>query len=403
MTEENERIIKAEKLYKVIFILQIPVAPVLLALVYLIKGETDTTKLISVCLFAFIISFIHCATQFKGLEGFLYDNKLHPLRELVCFICFETVCVFGGLLPEFTLPISGMSLIFLHVTSPLSAVASAVLFTISAMLSSGDYGLYCVYYLVCTFWLFVLLDTLKGKRGLISAITTFVMLRVAFFCVISVMMGRIGEPEILFAVFFGLVADIVTIMVGIFRIRRRLVNRARDVFYEINDPEHSLLLKLKEEDKYEYLRAIHTAHLSFICAKRLDINRDYTRALGFYHRIGAIRGKNDNLGLKSVSILTQNKFPLSVVKLVREYSDIGVNELSKECVVVILCDEVVHSIMDKFKNDPEWDKNTEKVIDDIFKEKFDSDIFRRADVSFREWDDIRGILKKEKLYYDLLR
>ena len=50
-----------------------------------------------------------------------------------------------------------------------------------------------------------------------------------------------------------------------------VIHRYRDRYMDLNDPEFPLLVQLKEYDKAEYYRAIHTAYLGDRIAKRLGI------------------------------------------------------------------------------------------------------------------------------------
>ena len=45
----------------------------------------------------------------------------------------------------------------------------------------------------------------------------------------------------------------------------------------------------------------------------------------------------------------------------------------------------------------------DQLIDKIFDKKEDEGELKNCDVTFREYDQMRKILKKEKLYYDFLR
>ena len=47
--------------------------------------------------------------------------------------------------------------------------------------------------------------------------------------------------------------------------------------------------------------------------------------------------------------------------------------------------------------------NYDDLIEGIFKKKMDAGELKDYDITFREYDTIRRILKREKLYYDFLR
>ena len=59
--------------------------------------------------------------------------------------------------------------------------------------------------------------------------------------------------------------------------------------------------------------------------------------------------------------------------------------------------------MELFKYNKELKLDYDKMIDNILDKKIDTGELLNYDVSYRQYDQIRKILKKEKLYYDFLR
>lgn len=180
-----------------------------------------------------------------------------------------------------------------------------------------------------------------------------------------------------------------------------VVHRIRDRYMEINDPECILLTKLKEQSKDEYFHAIHTAYLCDRIAKKLNLNDCATKACGYYHRIGIIKGSNSWDNIQSICI--ENNFPKSVISILGEYVDKKKPIMSKETVVLLFSDTIVSSIMYLFSKDEKAILDYEKLIDTVFTKKMESSILNYSEISISDLRIMRETFIEEKLYYDFLR
>ena len=171
---------------------------------------------------------------------------------------------------------------------------------------------------------------------------------------------------------------------------------------EINDPEFPLLVSLKEKDKDEYFRAIHTAYLAERIALGLSFNARAAKTCSYYHRIGAPEGKLKWDEIKH--FYEENNFPTEAVELLHEYIEPAKGSVkSKESLAVMLSETVIASIMYLLKKDKDIKIDYDKLIDSVLDKKMKEGQLKDFDVTFREFDAIGKILKKEKLYYDFLR
>ena len=151
----------------------------------------------------------------------------------------------------------------------------------------------------------------------------------------------------------------------------------------------------------EYFHAVHTAYLCEKTAKKLNLNDALSKACGYYHRIGLIRGENS--WEKVRDILQANNFPWEVERILQEYLDEREKIVSKETVVLFFCDTVASSISYLFSKDAKIELNYYQIISAILDKKMESGLIASSDISFKEIEEIKNTLAEEKNYYDFLR
>lgn len=180
-----------------------------------------------------------------------------------------------------------------------------------------------------------------------------------------------------------------------------VVNRYRDKYMEINDPECPVLVELKNKSMQEYYQAIHTAYLSDKLAKRLRLNDAATKTCGYYHKIGILKGSNswDTI----LEVCQEFRFPPDAVTLLKEYTDKNTSLRSKEAVAVFFADTLVASILYLFSKNPKVQPNYDQLIEAIFQKKQDSGFLDQSQITMGEMKEMKKLLMEEKLYYDFLR
>ena len=143
-----------------------------------------------------------------------------------------------------------------------------------------------------------------------------------------------------------------------------VLRRSNDMYMEINDPEFPLLVSLKEKNKDEYYRAIHTAYLAERIALGLGLNSRAAKTCSYYHRIGAPEGKTKWDDIKHY--YDENNVPLEAKELLHEYTDSKKGSIrSKESLAVMLSETVIASIMYLLKKDKEVKIDYDKLIDSV--------------------------------------
>gem|GEM_PF-4540011 len=330
-----------------------------------------------------------------------YGNSTHPVRNAICFFALCLIALSTGFLPEFAVPLSSACFIYMVLTSLKTGLSHALLFTTMAMCSLGEGSWFFIYYFLGTLILCYMYSRAEDFERMVLPACVFALYRVVLFVFICLSLNTGLTPQLIIAAAGGLIAELVVILIGVYRLRQDVVNRLKLKLSEICDPEYRLLKELREESREEFFRAVHTAYLCNLCAKKTGADTMLTRALGYFHRIGVLRGDNMNIAQKTLSIALENSFEPELVGLIREYWEISAHKLSKEASIAILCDDVVHTIMDRFTTSNNVNYNN--IISETMEFYTQYKRFSISDLSLKDIGDIEKCLKGEKLYYDFLR
>jgi hypothetical protein len=181
-----------------------------------------------------------------------------------------------------------------------------------------------------------------------------------------------------------------------------VVRKSNDRYMEINDTEFALLSRLREEKKDEYFRAIHTAYLAERIAIGLGLNVRAVKNCSYYHRIGSLEGKTSWEDVKH--FYEENRFPDEAVIFLHEYIEPAKGEVrSTESLAVNVSETFISALMELFKNNKDQVVNYDSMIDSTLDKKIENRELLNYNVSYRQYEQIRKILKKERLYYDFLR
>ena len=122
----------------------------------------------------------------------------------------------------------------------------------------------------------------------------------------------------------------------------RIISR-NDLFYSnISDPDHELLLSLKDIDEGAYYHAVHTAYLADKAARCIQADHALAKALGYYHRIGLIQGKDTIQN--TLTVAATYHFPAPLRRVMKEYGIKHTATVSREAAIVQICDALVSSL-----------------------------------------------------------
>lgn len=335
-------------------------------------------------------------------ESFLYDNDEHLWRFVVIYLLS-----FGGSVLFPIIPAGGWPYLVIFVglmffsNRMIGLSAGCVLLMITVLIEGNGIVSFLNYFI-------------SGLVGILVFSYIYESFKIWFPLMISLMIqavcllvqelllaeGAMSIRELLVPA-LNLLFCLILLLLLLKYFSASLVYRNRDLYMEINDPEHPILVELKSFSKEEYYHAIHTAYLCDRIGKHLGLQDRVIKACGYYHRIGVLKGENNWENLQV--ILKEQNFPEEVQSVLREYMDDAERVISKEAVVLMICDSLVSSISYLFSQEPSAQLEYSPIINLVLKETIESGKINHSAVSFGEIQKIRRILLKEQLYYEFLR
>ena len=312
-------------------------------------------------------------------------------------------CLFSFVPNEFWPYMSLIVIMALMSNAEIGMIAGVSFVTISVMLEeSGSYGELFMYVLAGAVAVALFRDL---KENTSIGLPTFIALLMQGVLLIAfnvLFQNRTLSFNLLIIPILNLMVNLIILLIFLNMFGVYVIRKSNDMYMEINDTEYHLLAELKAKDKDEYFRAIHTGYLAERVSLGLGFNDRAVKTCAYYHRIGVLNGS-----LKWADVehyYTENNFPIEAVEYLHEYLEPAKGKSkSKEALTVQLCETVIASIMYLIKQNKDAKIDYDKLIDGLFDEKEKDGELKDFDVTFREYDQMRKILKKEKLYYDFLR
>lgn len=340
----------------------------------------------------------------RGPEGFSYDNYYRKMRFIVVFAGMVVLSCVLSLVPnEFWPYMSLFVILALFSNSEIGMIAGISFTTISVMLEeNGSFGELFMYVLAGAVAIALFRDLKENTTIGLPVFISLLMQAVLIIAYNVLFQNRTFSISILILPILNLMLDLIILLVFLNMFGVYVIRKSNDMYMEINDPSYPLLVRLKEKDKDEYFRAIHTGYLAERIALGLGFNDRAVKSCAYYHRIGVLDG-----GLKWSDVehyYVDNNFPIEAVEFLHEYIEPPKGCVkSKEALAVQLSETVIASIMYLIKQNKDAKIDYDKLIDNLFDKKESSGELKDYAVTFMEYDRMRAILKKEKLYYDFLR
>lgn len=340
----------------------------------------------------------------RGKEGFSYDNFDHKGRFMILYVIGLVFSLVVSLVPNEFWPYMALFVaLSLFSNSEIGMISGVGFVTISVMLEeSGNIGELFMYVLAGAVAIALFRD-LKENTAIGFPTAISLMMQALLLIAFNVLfLNRTLSINVLLLPILNLMINLVILIVLLNMFGVYVIRRSNDMYMEINDPEYPLLAALKESNKDEYYRAIHTAYMAERVALGLGFNARAVKACSYYHRIGIPEGKSTWDEVKHY--YTDNKFPLEAIDFLHEYIEPKKGQVrSKEALTVSLGETMITSAMSLIKENKDAKIDYDRMIDGILNKKYDSGELKDYNVTFREFDQMKKIFKKEKLYYDFLR
>ncbi len=337
-------------------------------------------------------------------RSFSYDNYDRPMRFILGYIASLIAAV---VLPLVSWEIWPYLVIFvllgLFSNETIGLYSGAMLCALSVLLenngSPSEFMLYLIVGIVALSLIRELTEHTHIGLSLFICLTLQMVLVIAFGVLFS---NKSLSPEMFVMPGVNLVICLMLLLLVLNMFGVYVIRGTKDRYMDVNDTEFPLLVELKEKNKDEYMRAIHTAYLAERIALDLKLNARAVKSMAYYHRIGIANGLKTWEEVEQ--LLEKNQFPEEGMGYLKEYIESKPGERrSKEYTVINMSETVIASVMYLFAKDNKAALNVDTLVDQIFANKMEDPAFHNNDISLYELERMKAIMKKERLYYDFLR
>ena len=340
----------------------------------------------------------------RGKEAMSYDNSYRKNRFVLVYIAMIILSCLFSLVPNAFWPYMSLFVILALFSNTEIGLVSGIGFVIITVMleENGDVGELFMYVIAGVVAIALFRD-LKENTSIGFPVFISLLMQAVLLMAFNVMFqNRTFSVNILILPILNLMLNLIILLVFLNMFGVYVIRKSNDVYMDINDAEYPLLVSLKEKDKDEYFRAIHTAYLAERIAMGLGYNARAIKTCSYYHRIGILDGSLKWSDMEHYYL--ENNFPEEAVEFLHEYLEPAKGKAkSKEALAVQLSETVIASIMYLVRRNKEVKIDYDKLIDDLLDKKEKDGELKNFDITFYEYDQMRKILKKEKLYYDFLR
>ena len=334
----------------------------------------------------------------------IFDNALNTWRFYAFFLSGILICAFFPLISEYGRPFLVFFVALTMVSDEVSALsAGSSLLILCELLSKESSFVFFIEFFVPALLSVMLFSTVGEEFRILIPMAVSLFAQFVCLCLVSVLFtNRTFGFDLFFIPFVNILVCVILILIILKVLSFTFVYKKDDRYMDILDPEFELLSNLKNYSKEEYDHSIYTAVLCSKLALKMGLDDKLTKALGFYHRIGLLRGENS--WENASGLMSEYQIPEEVIDLLKEYhysKDEGIR--SRNTAVLIIAETVISSVSYLFSKDKDANINYEKLIDTIIDKKIDSGIFSDSKLTFEDINIIKKTLCEEKLFYDFLR
>ena len=344
--------------------------------------------------------FIVLLSRFREENNLDYNNYYHPLRFFIVYLLCLTVSVACGFLPGAGWPYLVVYVSLCLFSNTLIGLSSATLMLLISVLLSGCGIEIFVMYFVCGLAGAVLFKGVSDtyKVG-VPLFISLLFLLTAQTATVVLYANETLKPELFLIPFMNIIISLILLLIILKGFYSTVIYLYRDKYMEINDPECPLFIELKEHSKDEYYLAMHTAYFCERIAKKLDLDAEAAKTVGYYHRIGVLLEKNE--WEQVLEKIAPYEFPPKAVDILKEYIDNNTVMKQKETAVLLMSNAVISSILYLHAHN-KGELNYDQIIDAVFKTKLDGAVLHNNDITLAEIVTMKNLFKEEKLYYDFL-
>ncbi len=372
------------------------------SILYGLKTETIIRNGVTGFICGGIIVYMLVEASSKKL--FSYDNGQKRDRFVIAYYIALILSLFLPLINSQAWPYVFVFLLLgLFSTNEIGLFAGSSLLLFSVLLEKeGTFSEFFIYFIAGAVVLALLRDLTETTR---IGSPIFISMAVLLILIVGydiLFENRTLSPSMMLVPLVNILICIILMMILLNIFGVYVIRKSNDRYMDINDTEYPLLVKLKEQDKDSYFRAIHVAYLAERIALDLDLNARAVKTMSYYSNIGVIDGSSKWEDVKHFYI--ENNFPEEAITYLQEYivKDRS-KQLSKECAIIFMSETVIASITYLFEKNNNVKIDYDELIEKVFKHKMDNRELYGYDITLYELDRMKSLMKKEKLYYDFLR
>ena len=348
--------------------------------------------------------FAHADALGKGREGLTYDNFDHRFRFLCVYAGMIVLASAFSLVPNLFWPYMSLFVILSLFSNTVTGIISGIsLVAISVLLEESGNCQEFLMYVIAGMVAVSLFSDLKEDTDIRIPTAISLMIQAVLLMAFNILFqNRTLSFELFILPVINIMINLIILLIFLNMFGLHVIRKTNDRYMSINDTEYPLLVRLKEEKKEEYYRAIHTAYLAERIAIGLGLNLRAVKNCSYYHRIGTLEDKNTWDEVKH--FYEDEHFPFEAIEFLHEYIEPQKGAVrSTESLAVDISETFISALMDIFKEDKAAKVNYDQLIDSVLDKKISGKEILNYDISYIQYDQIRKILKKEKLYYDFLR
>ena len=309
-------------------------------------------------------------------------------------------------IPDFIIPLASFAVLIAIISANLYlGMFSLMLFSAMPFLVKERSFEYFLFYAVIGL---IATALIYGRRKIgkyADVLTVFILVYILLYTGLIVLKRMTLTPELIIGSVAGLILNVIIMEIAGYSYYNNVVKKEQELYLNVVDPEYPLLIRLKNNNKREYKRAIHTAHFTELFANKFGYDPVLMKGLGFYHRIGVLREDEANLAIRTVALAMDEGFPDDIVAALKAYGEVKAGErVSAEVSITVIVDTVIISLMDEFSKgnkDLDMNKFIDKTILGLFSGK--NSLLKKSAIPYNDLEEIRKQLKGERIYYDFLR
>lgn len=168
----------------------------------------------------------------------------------------------------------------------------------------------------------------------------------------------------------------------------RVAKKTDNLYLMLNDPEYSIMKRVRERNAEDYYCAIHTAYLVERITSELELDVRSAKCVAYYGHLSSEELKEIN-------------FPEPVLTLLSELKEGGKALKRKEAVIVGICYRVIREIQRLNKQSQGKKADYGKLIRGMFEKQFTMEALAETDITLANLRYIQKRLLDEQMYYEV--